>query len=128
MPDNDKQFACNRDNRFTQGVPGAERIRGEPGAPWAKLGYPIGRSTVQEVLKRKGVPPAPQRRQHGSSWRTFLGHYKSQILACDFFTVETVFLKTLYVQFVIHVGTRRSSSPGRAPTWTRHGSRNRPGT
>ena len=34
-------------------------------------------------------------------------HYKEQLLACDFFTVETVFLKTMYVLFFIEIGTRR---------------------
>ncbi len=34
-------------------------------------------------------------------------HYKEQILACDFFTVETLWLKTLYVFFFIELGTRR---------------------
>jgi hypothetical protein len=64
-----------------------------------KLGYTIGRSTVRDVLKRRRVPPAPQRVQRSTRWRTFLGHYKQQILACDFFTVETAWLKTIYVFF-----------------------------
>ena len=34
-------------------------------------------------------------------------HYKDQILACDFFTVETIFLKTIYVLFFIELGSRR---------------------
>jgi putative transposase len=34
-------------------------------------------------------------------------HYKDQILACDFFTVETLFLKTVYVFFFIERGSRR---------------------
>ncbi len=52
-----------------------------------KLGYDIGRSTIRDVLKRKRVPPAPKRSQQASSWRTFLRHYKDQMLASDFFTV-----------------------------------------
>ena len=54
-----------------------------------KLGYDIGRSTIKDVLKRKHVPPAPERGKQGSTWRTFLAQYHGQIVACDFFTVET---------------------------------------
>jgi hypothetical protein len=81
---------------------GYSKLQGE----LLKLGYEIGRSTVRDVLKRHRIPPAPQRAQR-SSWRTFLGHYKSQVLACDFFTVETAWLKTLYVLFFLELGTRR---------------------
>jgi hypothetical protein len=50
--------------------------------------------------------PAPVR--NGSlGWRQLMTHYKQQILACDFFTVETLWLQTLYVLFYIEVGTRR---------------------
>jgi len=34
-------------------------------------------------------------------------HYRQQLLACDFFTVKTLWLQTLYVLFYIEVGTRR---------------------
>ncbi len=82
---------------------GYSRIHSELG----KLGHTIGRSTVRDVLKRHQVPPAPQRQQRGSTWRSFLTHHSQQILACDFFTVETAFLQTLYVFFFIELGTRR---------------------
>ena len=72
-----------------------------------KLGYDIGRSTVRDVLKRQHVPPAPEPARRGSSWRLFLGHYREQMLACDFFTVETAWLKTVYVLFFIELGSRR---------------------
>jgi hypothetical protein len=36
-----------------------------------------------------------------------MGHYKDQILACDFFTVETIRLKTINVLFFIELGTQR---------------------
>jgi hypothetical protein len=36
-----------------------------------------------------------------------MNHYKSQLLACDFLTVETLFLRTLYIFFFIEIGTRR---------------------
>jgi len=34
-------------------------------------------------------------------------HYKEQILACDFFTIEIVWLQTIYVLFFIELGSRR---------------------
>lgn len=86
---------------------GYSKLHGEPGARWAKLGFTIGRSTIRAVLKRGRVRPAPQRASRGAAWRPFLGHYKQQILACDFFTVETAWLKTIYVFFFLEVGTRR---------------------
>jgi hypothetical protein len=82
---------------------GYGKLEGELG----KLGYDIGRSTIKDVLKRTRVPPAPERGKHGSSWRTFLAHYQDQIVAYDFFTVETAWLKTLYVLFFIELGSRR---------------------
>ncbi len=82
---------------------GYGKIQGE----LRKLGHRVARSTVQALLQRQHVPPAPQRMQHGSTWRMFLGHYKDEILACACFTVETVWLKTLYILFVIEVGSRR---------------------
>ncbi len=72
-----------------------------------KLGDDIGRSTIRAVLKRQHIPPAPERSKNGSSWQTFLAHYKDQMLACDFFTVETAWLKTVYVLFFIELGSRR---------------------
>ncbi len=72
-----------------------------------KRGYAIGRSTVRDILSRQPVSPAPERAKQGSSGRTFLRHYGQQMPACDFFTVETAWLQTLYVFFFIELGTRR---------------------
>ena len=80
------------------GLPG---IHGEQ----RQLGYRIGASTVWAILRRAGVDPAPRRA--GPTWRQFLTAQADGILACDFFTVETVFLQRLYVFFVIELGTRR---------------------
>ena len=71
-----------------------------------KLGYLIDEQTVANILKRKGIPTAPQRKR-SASWRQLFTHYQDQMLACDFFTVETVFLKTLYVMVFIELGSRR---------------------
>lgn len=81
---------------------GYGKIQGELG----KLGYKISEETIANILRRHNIPPAPDR--CGSpSWRHLMTHYKDQILACDFFTVETLFLKTIYVLFFIEVGSRR---------------------
>src|SRR3954447_1685383 len=82
---------------------GYGRLQGE----LAKLGHALGRSTVRDVLKRRRVPPVPQRGRRASTWRQFLAQHRDVVLACDFFTVETLFLKTLHVLFFLEVGTRR---------------------
>jgi transposase InsO family protein len=76
------------------------RIRGE----LAKLGIRASATSIAMLLRRSGVGPAPRR---GLTWRQFLKAQAAGILACDFFTVETAFLKTLYVLFSIEIGTRR---------------------
>ncbi len=81
---------------------GVDRIQGE----LYKLGFQIGATTIRAILRRHGVSPVPQR-ANGGSWRKLLKHYREQIIACDFFTVETALLHTVYVLFFIHLGTRR---------------------
>lgn len=71
-----------------------------------KLGFIVPRTTIQNKLRKHNIQPAPVR--GGSiSWRHLMSHYKDQILATDFFTVETITLKTLYALFFIELGTRR---------------------
>jgi putative transposase len=81
---------------------GIERIEGE----LLKLGYKISHETVGNILERHGIPPAPER-STSPSWRHLMTHYKDQLLACDFFTVETLFLQTIYVLVFIEIGSRR---------------------
>jgi hypothetical protein len=71
-----------------------------------KLGFHLSDQTVANILKRHGIPPLLQGRP-SLSWRHLMMHYKHQLLACDFFTIETLFLQTLYVFFFIELGTRR---------------------
>jgi hypothetical protein len=82
---------------------GYGRLQGE----LAKLGHPLGRSTIRDALKRCHVPPAPLRGQRPTTWRQFLAGHRDTVLACDFFTVETLFLESLYVLFFLELGTRR---------------------
>ena len=53
---------------------------------------------------RHGLDPAPRRA--GPTWTEFLRSQASGILATDFFTVETIRLKTIYVLFFIQLSTR----------------------
>src|SRR5215210_3797248 len=67
---------------------GYRRIQGE----LAKLGHRVAHTTVRTILRRHDLPPAPERRRRGSTWRQFLARHQQHALACDFFTVETLFL------------------------------------
>jgi putative transposase len=80
---------------------GYRRIHGE----LVGLGHKLAPSTVWRIVKDAGIDPAPQR--SGQSWRAFLVAQTKSILAADFFHVDTVFLRRLYVLFVIEHGTRR---------------------
>ena len=80
---------------------GYRRIHGE----LTGLGYKLAPSTVWQILKDAGIDPAPTR--SGQTWRAFLEAQAKTILAADFFHVDTVFLRRLYVLFFIEHGTRR---------------------
>ena len=80
---------------------GCIRIRGE----LAKLGVRVSATTIRTLLRANGLGPAPRR--SGPTWGQFLRAQAQGILALDFFTVETVWLRTLYVLFAIRVGSRR---------------------
>jgi len=80
---------------------GCVRIQGE----LRKLGIRLGATTIRSILRRAGVGPAPRR--DGPTWTEFLRSQAESIWACDFFTVETAWLRTLYVLFFIELGSRR---------------------
>jgi hypothetical protein len=62
-------------------------------------------SSVWAILRRHGLEPAPRR--SGPTWSEFLRVQAATMLACDFFTVDTVLLRRLYVLFFIEIDTRR---------------------
>jgi transposase InsO family protein len=70
-----------------------------------KLGLHVSPSTVRRILLANGLAPAPRR--SGPSRRQFLRQQAASMLACDFFTVETISLRRFYVLFFIELGSRR---------------------
>jgi len=88
---------------------GYRRIHGE----LTGLGHKIAASTVRQILNDAGTDPAPDRA--GQSWRAFLSAQAKTILAVDFFHVDTVFLRRVYVLFFIEHGTRRVHLAGITP-------------
>ena len=65
----------------------------------------VSATAVRTTLRRHGLDPAPRR--VGTSWRAFLRQQAAGIIACDFFTVDTIWLRRLYVLFFIELDTRR---------------------
>jgi putative transposase len=80
---------------------GCLRIQGE----LAKLGIRVSATKIRTLLRRAGLGPAPRR--GGPNWSEFLRAQAQGILAFDFFTVETLMLRTLYALFGIELGSRR---------------------
>ena len=80
---------------------GYPRIAGE----LLKLGRRVSASTVRRLLLAAGLEPAPRR--EGPNWRDFLRQQAVSMLACDFFTVETISLRRFYVLFFIELESRR---------------------
>jgi putative transposase len=76
---------------------GYPRIAGE----LQKLGLRVSSSSVRRLLLDAGLEPAPRR--IGLSWQQFLRQQASSMVACDFFTVETISLRRYYVLFFIEL-------------------------
>jgi transposase InsO family protein len=80
---------------------GTTRIRGE----LLKLGIQVNKRTVRRYMTqaRPGLPP-----QHkGQTWATFLANHASDIWACDFLQTNDAFFRTVFLFFIIELGSRR---------------------
>jgi transposase InsO family protein len=101
---------------------GYQRIVGE----LAKVGIAVSTTTVRRTLARSGFTPAPRR--DGPTWREFLHAQVGGVLACDFFCVDTILLRRVYVLFFIELTTRRIHVAGvtRSPhgAWVTQQARN----
>jgi putative transposase len=101
---------------------GYQRIKGE----LQRLGVRVSATAIRTTLRRHGLDPAPRRM--ATTWRAFLRRQAAGIVACDFFTADTVWLRRLYVLFFIELDTRRvhlagvTAHPNRA--WVTQQARN----
>ena len=92
---------------------GYDRIAGA----LANLGHEVADQTVGNILKRHGIPLAPERRKT-TTWREFIRSHMDVLAATDFFTTEVWTqggLVTYYVLFFIHLATRRVHVAGITP-------------
>ncbi|MGK4580391.1 integrase core domain-containing protein [Kitasatospora sp. HPMI-4] len=80
---------------------GYRRIHGE----LAALGIKVAASTVWEILREHGIPPAPER--DSTTWADFLRSQAHALLACDLFETRTLTGSRLYVFAAIEHATRR---------------------
>jgi putative transposase len=101
---------------------GYKRIVGE----LRGLGISLSATSVRTILIRHGLQPAPQRDE--LSWREFLRQHAATTFACDFFTVETAWLKRIYVLFFLSLESRRiefvACSPNPSGAWVTRQARN----
>jgi putative transposase len=92
---------------------GYDRIAGA----LANLGYTISDQTVGNILKRHGLPPAPERKTT-TTWKEFIRTHMDVLVATDFFTAEVWTLGglvTYYVLFFLHLGSRKIHVAGVTP-------------
>jgi len=83
----------------------------------ANLGHTLSDQTVGNILKRHGLPPAPERKTT-TTWKEFIRTHMDVLVATDFFTAEVWTLGglvTYYVLFFIHLGSRKVHIAGMTP-------------
>lgn len=90
------------------------------------LGHRVSRATIQRLLRRQRIPPAPQRSQ--TTWRQFLRAEAGRCWPTTFSTATALSRSSGYVFFVVEVGSRyvhllgTTTNPDGA--WTAQAARN----
>jgi transposase InsO family protein len=83
----------------------------------ANLGYTLSDQTVGNILKRQGLPPAPERKTT-TTWKEFIRTHLDVLVATDFFTADVWTLGGLVtydVLFFLHLGSRKVHIAGVTP-------------
>ena len=80
----------------------------------SNLGHQLSDETLGNILRRRGIAPAPQRKRT-TTWNEFIRSHRAVLAGTDFFTVEVLTLRglvTFYVLFFIHLESRRVEVAG----------------
>jgi hypothetical protein len=79
----------------------AKRIQGE----LLKLGIKVSKETIKKYMRRarKGLPPL----KRSQTWATFLANHASETWACDFVQTYDLFFRTVFVYFIVELGSRK---------------------
>ena len=83
----------------------------------ANLGYKVSDQSVGNILKRHGIPPAPERK-HTTTWAQFIRAHLAVMAGTDFFTAEVLTLRglvTYYIVFFIRLESRKVEIGGITP-------------
>jgi putative transposase len=83
----------------------------------ANLRYTVSNQTMGNILKRHGIPPAPERKTT-TTWKGFIRTHMDVLVATDFFTAEVWTLGGLVtydVLFFLHLGSRKIHVAGVTP-------------
>jgi hypothetical protein len=83
----------------------------------ANLGHTLSDETVGNILRRNGIPPAPERKR-SATWKNFIRAHMAVLAGTDFFTVEVLTLRglvTYYVLFFTHLESRKVEVAGYTP-------------
>ena len=84
---------------------GQRRIQAE----LARLGFKVSARTIAKYMH------PTHRRGPSSRWQSFLRQHASAVWACDFFCVQTITFKTLYVLFVTGAASKAADLGGERP-------------